>query len=171
MTLAGAQLCHQIPGRFRVKVPARRRDAAYFLKASECISRCDGVISVAAQPLTGSLLIGHTGSIEAVARFAEEQGLFHLVADPTHGPAQDGTSSPQPSSPHQGSWLGAAGTPAFDSALAAALAALGLYQILQGEVMAPAITLFWYAYVAMRSGQPDGAGRAAGRHGFAGNDG
>jgi hypothetical protein len=152
VTLADAQVCHRIPGRFRVKVPARRGDAAYFLNARECILRCDGVVSVAAQPLTGSLLIAHAGSVETVARFAEEQGLFRLAIDVAPGPTQAGRPGSQARS-HRDLPSESAGRPAIDSTLIAALAGLGIYQVIQGEVMAPAITLFWYAYVTWRSRQ------------------
>ncbi len=152
MRPADAQVCHQIPGRFRVKVPGRRRDEVYFLNARECILRCEGVISVATQPLTASLLIRHAGNIGAIVRYAQEQGLFRLVGNAAPTPVQAGLPGARQSLDDDSPPL-ESGALNVDGVLVAMLAGLGIYQALRGDIMAPAITLFWYAYVTFRSRQ------------------
>ncbi len=153
-----AGLTHLVAGRLRVKLPARRRDAAFFADLSRRLAQCDGVREVHVNPLTGSVLVLHATTPEAIAAYATEHGLFSLQLDPV---SSDKTFfarayalvSDRPARPTRR----AGGVPEEEreriraSRLSATLAGLGTLQTVRGQVMAPAITLFWYAYDAWRA--------------------
>jgi hypothetical protein len=155
MALDDALLVHVLPGRVRVKVPARHRDTAFFDAVAGRLRECDGVIDVRASPLTDSVLIFHATNIEAIAEYAARHGLFSVRTDraafglqprvPTHVPSfflrrsTEGERSERERSDNRA------------RKLSASMATLGVWQSARGQIMAPAVTLFWYAYDAWRS--------------------
>jgi hypothetical protein len=150
MTVDDAQLAHVLPGRVRVKVPGRHRDTAFFADVASRLKACDGVIDVRASALTDSVLILHATDIEAIAEYAAQHGLFAMRVNraafgqqprvPTHVPALFLRRSTQEEPSDNGA-----------RTLSASLAGLGVWQSARGQIMAPALTLFWYAYDAWRS--------------------
>lgn len=67
---------HETRRRVRLRVPSRRGDAAFFDEARRTLATTPGVLDVRTDPRTGSVLIGHDGSIAAIAAAARERGLF-----------------------------------------------------------------------------------------------
>jgi hypothetical protein len=142
-----------------VKVPARRKDASFFLDVKQRILRCDGVISVDTNPVTASILIAHVTDVEAIARYAQQHGLFRLaIGSPITMHAELSRSMKSLDGD-----LKAISNGSFDltSTLFATLLGLGIYQAAQGEVMVPAITFFWYAYDTLRGRNSNARNRSA----------
>lgn len=54
-----AHIVHRAATRLRIRVPARKLDRGYFRDLEARLVGCPGVASVAANPLTGSVLIEH----------------------------------------------------------------------------------------------------------------
>lgn len=54
-----AYIVHRTATRLRIRVPARKLDHHYFQDLKAKLAGCAGVVSVAATPLTGSVLIEH----------------------------------------------------------------------------------------------------------------
>ncbi|MBF0557823.1 MAG: hypothetical protein HQL08_03475 [Nitrospirae bacterium] len=75
--LPDAVLSHTTTGRFRVKVPSRKGDAAYFSSVREHFAHFEGVEQVEINVMTSSVLI-YCSDLKAVAAFAEEKALFRL---------------------------------------------------------------------------------------------
>src|SRR5688572_29101315 len=73
-----ARLCHAISGRMRIRIPDKRRDAAYFLETQRRLTTLDGIDTVDANPVTASLLLHHRSSEQAIVEFARREGLFRL---------------------------------------------------------------------------------------------
>ncbi len=74
-----ANISHQTTRRLRLRIPRRKRNVAYFARVRDELSHCEGVERVEANPHTGSVLIHHRSTPEAIARFAEEHHLFAVA--------------------------------------------------------------------------------------------
>ncbi|PTB17895.1 hypothetical protein C9I57_25560 [Trinickia symbiotica] len=158
MPLDEAQLTHRIAGRLRIKLLSRRRDAAYFSDLSRRLAQCDGVTDVHASPLTGSVLIRHTTTVDAIATYADRHGLFSLrlprVSSEESAPARAHAMTRREPARITRRKAGESNDDrerAQARRLSATLAGLGTLQTVRGQIMAPAVTLFWYAYDAWRS--------------------
>lgn len=122
-----AALTHDVPGRLRYRIEARRGDRDFYARIGAELLKCEMVQSVEINPMTGSVLVIHVADPEAITRYAEQHGLFRL-----------GGKRPAPSTDMA--------PPDMRSLLPPLLIGLGLYQIAQGNVLAPAVSLFWYAF-------------------------
>jgi len=132
-----AQIEHELPGRLRLRIPSRRGDRTFFEAAGQRIAAMPGVRSIHANPLTGSLLVGHGTSTDAIASFARERGLFDLPSSETLPARREPVRRTPP-----------AGLPAPLSLAAAGLAGAGLYQAARGQVLGSASENLWNAYTA-----------------------
>jgi Heavy metal associated domain 2 len=131
---------HQLPGRLRVRIPARRGDVSFFEGIVKALSKRPDIEEVDASPLTGSILVRHSGPAQAITAAATEQGLFEV------GPEEPKKAkSPAPS----------ASSGLLDT-VATVLAALALFQLTRGHVTGSAAENFWNAYGAQRIlGRPE----------------
>lgn len=137
--LPHAKIEHRIPGRMRLRIHTRRRDAGFFERAVAFLAGEPGVRTVRANPHTASLLVEYEGDGTALLAAAEGHGLFE-VAVPAPGrtvavgapPSLPGSTGPKVPSP-------------LDLA-AAGLAGAGLLQLLRGQVVGSASENLWNAY-------------------------
>lgn len=137
-----ATIQHQIPGRLRLRIPARRGDVSFFHGIVQALSKLPGVEKLDAIPLTGSIIIRHSGSAQAIVAAATEQGLFEI------GP-EDPKKSPAPST-RRPPYSGLGGT------TATGLSGLALFQVARGQLTGNAAENFWNAYGAQRIlGRPE----------------
>lgn len=87
-SLPEAVLSHQTTGRVRLKIAPEAGRADFFQRAREIVETVEGVERVAANPLTGSLLLLGAGlDLARVVERAEQEGLFTLARTP---PARSG---------------------------------------------------------------------------------
>ena len=135
-----AVIDHQMTGRLRLRIGARRGDVPFFQGIVQALSKLPEIKEVDANPLTGSILIHHSGSSQAITAEALEQGLFQL--GPKQSKEAQSKAPPSDSGP-------------MDT-IATGLAGLGLFQVTQGQVIGNAAENFWNAYGAQRIlGRPD----------------
>lgn len=148
MELPEAVICHQSARRLRLRVPARRGDAAYFARVVKRLAGPAGAAAPAANPATGSLLwTGEDLDPSAIAAQARRLDLFrvrtaedpaptlmHRVVRPVAG--VDRTLREM-----------TGGTIDLPTAVFLALLGTGLLQLLRGRWAAPPwYTAFWYAF-------------------------
>ncbi|MBH5397556.1 hypothetical protein HZZ13_07080 [Bradyrhizobium sp. CNPSo 4010] len=137
-----ATIQHQIPGRLRLRISARRGDVSFFQGIVQALSQLPGVDKLDAIPLTGSIIIRHSGPAQPIAAAATEQGLFEI------GP-EEPKDAPAPSSrrrPYAG----------LRSTAATGLSGLALFQVARGQLTGNAAENFWNAYGAQRIlGRPE----------------
>jgi hypothetical protein len=141
-------LVHDSPGRVRLRVNERVGDRAWFERVVRALAACPGVRRVSGSPLTGSLLILHDGEFAAVARYAESESLFELVA----------AKRPQPFAHMEnevqrldGTLRAATGQRWGVSGLAFyGLVGASLWQLVQGRVLPPSITLAFQALTVFK---------------------
>jgi hypothetical protein len=71
-----------MPGRLRIRVRERTGDQAYFEELARSLGQLTRVSSVRVDPRTGSVLIHHKGSFEAVVADVAAAGLLEVVGGP-----------------------------------------------------------------------------------------
>jgi hypothetical protein len=137
---------HKLPGRLRLRIPTRRGDVLFFERVIGALSKHPDVKELAANPLTGGLLILHAGSVQALTAEAARQGFFEIgTGEPRSAQsktAQGGKSRPTAA-------IAAGGSGPLD-AIATALSGLALFQATQGQALGNATENFWNAYGAHR---------------------
>lgn len=122
-----AEIAHAMPGRARLRIADRRGDAAFFASVASGLSAIAGVRAVEVAPLTGSVLIQHSGPLARIGVAAQEARLFAVSPPPTVAQA-----APQI---------------AIDPRIVVALGlcAAALWQLSRERFLPPALTLLWYA--------------------------
>ena len=137
---------HKLPGRLRLRIPSCRGDVLFFERVIGALSKHPDVKELAANPLTGGLLILHAGSVQALTAEAARQGFFEIgTGEPRSAQsktAQGGKSRPTAA-------IAAGGSGPLD-AIATALSGLALFQATQGQALGNATENFWNAYGAHR---------------------
>jgi hypothetical protein len=129
----------------RLRIPSRRRDSGYFTRVVAGLRACPAVAELRVNPATASVLIVDSRGVhlESVRAFAREHGLFDL---PGTGPLQLAASVLHGARRlDHGLRSLSGGELDLKDAAFLALAGGALYQLLRGELLAPAATLGWYA--------------------------
>jgi hypothetical protein len=73
-----AFVAHQAGERLRLRIPARKGDAAFFERAERDLAACPGVAYAEANPLTASILLHFHGDLDELASAASAGQLFTL---------------------------------------------------------------------------------------------
>ncbi len=141
-----AIVTHRTPARLRLRVPSKKGDALYFASVRDALSAIDGVESVEVSPVTGSVLLHHTGPFAAIEA-ARPRDLFNIVETPQAEATSLHDSVTTLFGAIDDRIKGVTGKSVDLAGLAfLALVAAGVYQIGRGNFTAPAwYTAFWYA--------------------------
>jgi hypothetical protein len=103
------------------------------------------VESLQANAVTGSIVVRQNCELEDLARFAEQEGLFRLEAlQPQTLPVRRRAAEGLKGLDRDLQTI-TGGEFDLNSVLLTGLLGLGFYQILNGVVVPPAVTLLWYA--------------------------
>jgi hypothetical protein len=124
-----------MPGRFRLRIRSRRGDSSFFREIVGVLSTIPQVEEVAANPLTGAVLILHSGASDPITAAAADSGLLAFERGGAGSRSNRGSSLRVPS--------------ALDSA-STGLGALALLQAARGNITGSATENFWNAYGAKR---------------------
>jgi hypothetical protein len=108
-----------------------RGNRRYFDKVSGVLRGHPAVRAVRVNPVTGTALIEHGGPIEAIFRFAAENGLFAL-----------GLAGEEP----EATLLPDMPAPPPESVLAVLFALIGIYSAARGRVLGNAFESLWNGY-------------------------
>jgi Heavy metal associated domain 2 len=143
-----ATISHQTSSRLRLRIPTKRRDAAYFSALQGELDHCPGVLKIEANPLTGSVLVHHRSAVQALIDYAEERQLFSA------GTEEDPKSPPSPISNrlsrqfakvNQGLCDLTRGELGLGDVALLSLIGFGLFQIFRKKILPDGVTLLWYA--------------------------
>ncbi|MEW6218754.1 MAG: HMA2 domain-containing protein [Thermodesulfobacteriota bacterium] len=163
-SLPEARLAHQLPGRARLRIPSRQGDPVFFAGLEPQLLALPGCLAVVSHAPRGSLVVHHTGSLQALARQARQAGLFDLAAGPeakrpwAQGPVSVAVALRQEVRAADQQVRRATGG-RFDLPTLAGIGLLGagVLQILRGNLRAPAwYTLFWYGLTLLSGVQVGG---------------
>ena len=116
-----------MPGRVRLRIAECRGDGVFFAAVATGLSTIAGVHKVEVRPLTGSVLIAHGPPLDHIGAAAKKARLF-AVGIPSS------VSSPVLSMPLEPKLI-----------IGVGLGVFALWQLAQGRVLPPAVTLGWYA--------------------------
>jgi hypothetical protein len=112
------------------------------------------VSAVEANPLTGSVLIRHSGPFSGIAAFAGEGKMFIVTADIASSITVTNRAAANLAWLEEQFTQLSGGRLDLRSAILIGLLALSIAQITRGEIMAPAVTLLWYAVQLMGVDKP-----------------
>ena len=141
-----AHIVHRAPKRLRLKVASKRDHEGYLRELPEKFAGFTGIDEFEINPLTGSVLIKHSGNSEEIIDFINKRGIFEIKI-----------KSVRPLSLHRGvssifqqldSLVNAFSNGSANASGLAFIALLGygVIQIGRGNVAGPAwYTAFWYA--------------------------
>ena len=181
--LPHARVAHHLPHRLRVRVPSRKGDQAYFDRVSKRLKRERSIRSVQASRHTGSITIEYDGHAGDVALLAREEELFDLPeATVAYMLATSSAVRTTRVNPRTVVSAGLAGLGAYQLIrgnllgsglehiwqanraartlgsfqLAGLMGLLGVIQIVRGQTLNPAASLFYYAVMvwAVNDGRP-----------------
>ncbi len=145
MDLPKAYVTHAVPGRVRLKIPARRGKAEYFRALAAWLESRDGVDRADANPRTASVLIRLTEPFAGLAADAEDGGLFSVAAADELMPTAVARLRDDVAALNTGLARMSGGEVDLASATVAALLLMALGQALRGNIATPAISLLWFA--------------------------
>lgn len=141
-----AYISHQIQGRTRIHVPAKKQDHAFFEHCRHALKQLEGIDEVEANPLTGSLLVLATAAVADIIEHARSSGLFDVaergVAESTvlHRVAHRVRHA------EDRIFALSSGHLDIDSMILIGFGGLSLIQLLRKKISPPALTMLWYAY-------------------------
>jgi hypothetical protein len=133
---APARIVHRLPGRLRLLVPTKRGVPSYFDQLALSLATFRGVQSVRTSARAASVVIQHVGAADAILDGARAEGLFDASLDPN--PAEEAAPAWRPRD--------------LDHLLVLGFALAGVLQLLRGQVLPPALSLFSYALALERGG-------------------
>jgi neutral trehalase len=138
-----AMLVHAIPGRMRMRIPAKRGNASFFSNLSDALHRIEIIHAVHANPSTGSVVVQHSENMYSLLQQIQEQ-VPSLVIENNQAKKGGTPLKVRPFRVVTGRKL----SPMF--MVGTALTALGLVQTVRGNIAVPSITAFWYAFETFR---------------------
>jgi hypothetical protein len=137
-----AYLAHSSDGRIRIKVPSMRNDFDYFQQATDTLGTVAGVTTVRTNPRTASILVLHDDlTMDALSKYAMDADLFELQTISV----ESDIISLETIQALSAQALTIGGT-FSKSMFFYLLMGLAIRQAMKGQLMAPAISLFWYAF-------------------------
>jgi hypothetical protein len=171
-----AHVEHQLPGRVRLRVPSRRGEVPFFEKVVRELSKHPAIRELTATPLTGSITLQHSEPLQPILAAAASQKLFETRRlEPRTKVAISKPAAGLPESPGfaDGIATGLSGLSLFQATrgcvlgsaaenlwhafgaqrflgrpdIAVVFMALGIFQILRGQLFGTASSLFFYALV------------------------
>lgn len=139
--LPTAYVAHQAGERLRLRIPARKGDAAFFTRAERDLAGCAGVAYAEANPLTASVLLHYHGDLADLAAAAAAGQLFSL--EPPQPPSRSVLDivSDRVERLEQLVLHSSRGAVDLDTLLFVGLVGAGVVQIARGRALGPASTL------------------------------
>jgi hypothetical protein len=162
-----AYISHSTAERVRLKIPSKKRDDLYFGSLMDAFRANEKILSIEANPLTGSILIEHQLDLHDLTAFAKEKGLF--IVKESEEKALSGetalhkTISQGYSSLDRKVRKATGGATDIGDLAFMALVASGVYEISKGNFIAPAwYTALWYGLGIFFKGKGDKGENASG---------
>jgi hypothetical protein len=143
-----AAVTHHMKNRMRLKIESRRGDASYFSSLADKISEAFPAWSVAANTITGSLLVeGDALDLEALSKLCKNENIFTIEA----GHCDDRGIAPSVVAPLYSANRQikeiSGGRVDLPAALFISLLLFGLVELIRGKWKTPPwYTAFWYAF-------------------------
>lgn len=152
-----AHVVHAVPGRARIRIPAKRGDGLYFSALEAGLKSCAQIASIQVNPHSASVLIvfAEDGNLHVLGQYAQEHGLFDLqeeIVAVGHRPL-GAVLSDQLGQANRLIARSSRGHLDVQTLFFLLFLGLGLKQLWRGQVMQPAIPLLWRAMEILKSYQ------------------
>jgi hypothetical protein len=150
-----AHLVHRARGRVRLRIPGRRHDASWLADLEGRLRDLPGITEVSANPSTaGVLILFDPAAVPDPIPRIEATGLLQVIAPPPLSPTLAGLSRV---AARLDDSLGerSGGSVDLRTLSVISLLVLAMYQAMRGRLLAPAISLLWYAFELLRFIPPD----------------
>ncbi|HWP00844.1 MAG TPA: ABC transporter ATP-binding protein [Methylococcus sp.] len=141
---ARVEVVHSLPGRVRLRIARKRRDAAYLRRLADQLAGLEGITAVRVNPDVGSILITHDfgANWEPIRRFLCQQELLE-ISSPRYAPSLGEATNAGFRVLDRRLRHATGGALDARSALFVTFLALTVQQILRGEILGPATTLLF----------------------------
>ncbi len=144
--ISEAIISHALPTRLRIKIPSRKRDAAYFAAVAESLSGCPGVLGIETNSGIGSILVHYSGDVKTLAAFARAKDLFLIKVRKRQRRSVMGDMAATFRTYDNQLMKMTGGELDIGSLVFLSLVISGVYQILRGNLTTPAwYTAFYFA--------------------------
>ncbi len=153
MELFPAYIVHSVPGRARIRIPAKRGDGLFFANIESILQGCADVQTVQVNGRAGSVLItyGLGSNLKSIANYARRHRLFSLSSDqPAPLKTVREIFAAQLDRADRLLSSGSRGHLDSQSIFFLLFLGLGLLQMRRGRIMQPAIPLLWRAMEILR---------------------
>jgi hypothetical protein len=148
-SLPAARISHLTDRRLRIRVPEKRRDAAFFANVADRLSAWDSVERVETNPLTASVLIHFSDPQQLFLEAIAKNDLFDIDFDAAFaqqsGPFVTRAAVQSFANADRGLRRWTQNQIDMRGMLFLLLLGGGVYQLLRGRLATPAPTLLWYA--------------------------
>jgi hypothetical protein len=160
-----AHISHATVNRVRLKIPSKKHDDLYFGSLLDVLRTNEKIVSIEANPLTGSILIEHQWDLGGLTDFAAQKGLFSVIEPGekvlTGETAMHKSLSQGYASLDRTVRKATGGATDIGDIAFMALVVSGIYEISKGNFIAPAwYTAFWYGLGIFFKGKGDKGGSA-----------
>jgi len=142
-----ACVVHETKGRLRLRIPAKRHDAAFFAQLERELLEKMPKARIETNAATASVLICSADPRRAVDVLGE-RAPFRISNEPEESAFEDTSRRIKGLNEKLARWSGGANDGRI--LIFAALIASAIYQGARGQMLAPATTLLWYAGEALR---------------------
>jgi hypothetical protein len=150
-----AYISHRTPNRLRIRIPSKKGDVAYFNNLKSNLSCYQGIEKAEINPTVGSILFIHGLDDRRIASLAEDNEFFtigNMRTSPTVVSQRISETFKDLDIKIKTSTEGFINIPDI---IFLALLGVGIYQIGQGNFIAPAwYVAFWYALNMFWKSQP-----------------
>lgn len=144
--LPEAYLVHRLPHRFRIKIPSRKGDDAFFERLEKAFVPIPEIEAVRSNPTTGSLVVHHRLDVAKLTVLSEKHQLFHLAVEAPQEPVMLRRVARRFQGLNSTVKEATDGELDLPSVAFLFLFCAGIYEISRGNFMLPAwYTAFWYA--------------------------
>jgi len=142
-----AYVTHAVPGRTRIKIPAKRGNGLFFAQLESGLQKCPDIASIQVNHRAGSALITFRaeGSLASVSRYARQHKLFRLENDPPPLKSVGEILADQLAQVNRLIGAGSRGHIDLQTLFFFLFLVLGMQQVWRGQIMQPAIPLLWRA--------------------------
>lgn len=140
-------VCHQSPGRLRIKVLAAKGDAEYFADMKKTLAGNPQISSVEVNPITASILILHNTTNDEILTCAAQQDLIKITVPDKKADNVSNKVSELFKSVNSGTAAATGGGLDLARVYFLALVGFGVYQLSRGNfAIPPWYTAFWHAH-------------------------
>lgn len=148
-----AYVTHAVPGRTRIKIPAKRGNGLFFAQLESGLQKCPEIASIQVNHRAGSALITYAagGNLAAVGRYARQHQLFRLENDPPPLKSVGEILAGQMAEINRLIGTGSRGHIDLQTLFFFLFLVLGMQQAWRGQIMQPAIPLLWRALGILKS--------------------